>query len=261
MNRRGNQPAASRRSIKENNHMRLARKLTLLAMAAMSLAALAAPQASAQEPLTHNQTPELQARVEPPATNGALCPAVAPSPAPVPGPLATSGGCRVHASGANIVLRMHTFGIESTDSTCNTEFDARLDGSGEGYLTHAELTQGTQGTCTRRPCSFEGPNTEGRAWSTYMRENAATPHETITVLFCLWNLSTMTDYHCEVSIPFTETEGGVSTNHRYNFVANDLPCHGNPNPRGEITGTWNTEMVLGTNQENESEQQIEVNHI
>ena len=239
--------------------MRLARKLTLLVMAAMSVAALVAPQAFAQEPLVHNQNPELEARVEP---GGTLCPPVTPSPAPVPGPTATAGGCRVHARGLNIVLVAHIFGFESVDSTCDTEFDARLDGSAEGYLTHAEITQGTQGTCTRRPCGSTSPGVEGRAWSGFGRERGAvTPREGITVLFCLWGLENQTNTHCEVTIPFTETEGGVATNHRYHFIANDTPCHGTAGFRGELTGEWNTEMVSEINGEMQDEQRVEVNHV
>ena len=237
--------------------MRYAHTLVLLVMAALSIAALIAPQALAQEPLQHNQSPDLQARVEP---GGTLCPVVTPTPVPTTPPVNTSGGCRIHARGLNILLEAHIFGFETVDSTCDTEFDARLDSSAEGYLTHAELTQGTQGTCTRRPCGTTSPGVEGRPWSAYGRENGA-EFETITVLFCLWGIDNQTNTHCEVSIPFAEFEGGVPTNHRYQIVAFDQECHGVAGFRGELTGVWNTEMVTGTNGESQTEQQVEINHL
>lgn len=238
--------------------MQLARKLTLLVMAAMSLAALAAPQALAQEPEAHDQTPNLEGRVEP---GGTLCPPVTPSPAPAPGPTTTTGGCRVHIGGRNTVIVGHIFAMEFTDTTCDIEFDARLDGSVEGYLTHVEMTQGTLGTCTRRPCG-SSPTMEGRAWSTYAHEELNPPKEVLTLLFCVWGTADMTNTHCEVDIPFTETEGGVPTNHRYHFTPNDAACDGVAGFRGELTGEWKTEMVTAPlNGEGQSEQQIEINHV
>ena len=235
------------------------RKLTLLVMAVVSVAALVAPPAFAQEPLIHNQNPELEARAEP---GGILCPAVTPSPAPSPAPTTTAGGCRVHVAGRNIVLFQHVFGFEFLDSTCDTEFDARLDSSAEGYLTHAELTQGTQGVCTKRPCGSTAPTPESRAWSVYASEVAA-GQETVTILFCLWETDDTENIHCEVTLPFTEREGGVPVNHRYHVIASpEVGCHGSvPGFGPELTGEWNAEMVLGTNGESQSEQHVEVNHV
>lgn len=246
--------------------MSFARKLVLLAMAAIAVTAMAAPSAFAQnEPLAHNQTPKLEVRAEPAAT---LCPAVTPSPAPNPAPGVTGGGCRVHASGPNIVLLQHVFGAESVASTCNVEFDARLDAQAEGYLTHSELTQGTQGTCTRRPCGLGLAGTpEGRAFSAYGRE-VGPGSEQVTALFCVENLDGSTDTHCEVDIPFTEP-----TNHRYRFLtppqnpagqpanSGGAPGHGPAGFRCELAGQFDTEAVLGTTGENQAEQQVEVNHV
>ena len=79
---------------------------------------------------------------------------------------------------------------------------------------------------------------------------------------CFWGISDTTNTHCELNIPFTETEAGTPSNHRYHFVTNDTPCNGIAGFRGELTGEWNTEMVLAPlNGENQSEQHIEINHV
>lgn len=229
--------------------MTIAYKLAVLAVLAI---AATAPGAFAQtEPLVHNQTPELTVTAEP---TGVPCPAVTPSPAPNPGPMTTAGGCRIHVTGNSILLTVHVFGIESTDATCSTELDGRIDASGEGYVTHVELVQAPQGSCTRRPCGASTQTPEGRAWSAYGRETAPGVRA-VTVLYCLWPLNGTTTTHCEITIPFAEP-----TNHRIQGVANDTPCHGFTGFRGEHTGTWNIESTLGTTGEGQLEQHVEINH-
>lgn len=236
--------------------MRISTKLLLLATMAIAAIAMATAPALAQEPLVHPQPDGgLTATFEP---GGVPCPNVAPSPAPPLSPTATAGGCRIHASGANIVLVAHVFGIESVDGTCNIEFDARLDGQVEGYLTHMEMTQGSQGTCTRRPCGAAEPHppSEGRAWSAFGRETAV-GQRALTFLMCLWVRGDPTpqSVHCEFSIPFSEP-----ANHRYMLTANNSACHGIGSPRWELTGTWNFESVPATNGEGQTEQHVEINH-
>lgn len=229
--------------------MHTIRKFALVATAAGIVMALAAPVASGQEPLSHTQSPDLTATAE---STGAPCPAVSPSPAPSPAPLSISGGCLIHGSGANIFLVAHVFGIESVDSTCNWEFNGRLDSSGEGYLSHVEMTQGTAGTCSRRPCG-SSMHPEGRAWSIYGRETIPGTRQ-LTLLFCTWQTGHMTNTHCEVSVPFTEP-----TNHRYTITANDSACHGVAGSRGELSGTWNLETALNLGFEG-FPQHVEINH-
>lgn len=232
--------------------MRLTLRSTVLAVVVVATA-LTAPSAVAQnEPLAHNQSPGTVATVEP---GGTPCPAVTPSPAPAPGPTSTAGGCRVHFSGPNIVLVAHVFGIESVDSTCNWEFDVRFDSVGEGFFAHLELNQGTQGTCTRRPCGSSA-SIEGRASSLQVLSWFFPPQVRILVfLLCLENHGGGSPpTHCEVSATLTEP-----TNHRYRIGTNDSACHGVAGFRGEFTGTWNTETTLGTTGEAQAEQQVELN--
>jgi hypothetical protein len=241
--------------------MSFARKLALPAMAAIAMTAVVAPSALAQEPLAHSQSGDLQLRTEP---SGALCPAVTPSPAPNPGPVSTTGGCVVHIAATNLVLLAHVFGIEATDMTCNFESDARLDASAEGYLTHAELTQGSLGTCTRRPCGAQF-GSEGRAWSTHGREDPLSIGDggILTFLFCMWETTDTTNTHSEVSITFFE-----SSYHRSRFTTpssqggtGGAACHGVAGFRGELVGTLDTETFIGTTQEASPEQQVEINHL
>lgn len=241
--------------------MSFVRKLTLLATAAIVATAVAAPSALGQEPLAHLQSPDLQVRTEP---SSILCPLVLPSPAPTPGPISTTGGCVVHIAAPNLVLLAHVFGIESVDMTCNFETDARLDGSAEGYLTHVELTQGTLGTCTRRPCGADF-SPEGRAWSAYGFEDPLSIGDggILRVLLCLWRTDNTTNTHCEIPLSFYE-----SSNHRYRFTTSSqqggsggTACHGVAGFRGELVGTFNTETFPATTQEGSQEHHIEVNHL
>lgn len=244
--------------------MRIARKLTLLAMLALAVTGLAAPSAFAQqtEPITHNQTPLLIANQEVHGGPDATCPAVTPSPPPANPPTTAAGGCRIHVSGSNIELYAHLSagGPEVLVSTCDVEFDARLDAAGEGFITHQEFTQGGQGTCTRRPCGQTAPGGEGRIWPIFLRETEPAPTERGTALFCTWGLSDMTNSHCEVVLPAAET-----TPHNYRFTAIDVVGHGATFPRcelGSVTtpAVLETEAALQTSGEGLAEQRVEIRH-
>jgi hypothetical protein len=242
--------------------MRTARKLMLLATMAIAAMALAAPSAFAQnEPLAHDQDPDVRVFQEVAGTDPA-CPAVTPATPPVSGTFATAGGCRIHASGPNIVLRAHVFGIESIDSTCNVEFDLRIDAAGEGYLAHHEFTQGTQGVCERRACDQTEAvipptgQSEGRPWRFFGNE-VGPGNEEITALFCIQERSEVggARTHCEVSLALTNP-----TLHRPRVTAADDACHGVAGFRGEVTGVFNVEATPGTTGENQAEQQVEILH-
>ncbi|HYI99553.1 MAG TPA: hypothetical protein VEX36_07760 [Thermoleophilaceae bacterium] len=241
--------------------MRIARKLTLLAMLAIAATALAAPSAFAQtEPELHNQTPRLLAAQEVHAGADIACPAVTPTPPPNPGPLVTAGGCRQHYSALNVVLSAHLSagGTEVVVSTCNVEFDIRIDAAAEGYIAHQEFTQGTEGTCTRRACGqVTPPTSEGRAYTIYGQETEVAgqgPREAMVALFCTEDLVNPVASHCEVTVPFTQT-----ATHRYQFLANDVSGHGTAFPHCELTGTFSQE-TLGTTGEGQTEQNVEIRH-
>ena len=243
--------------------MRLARKLTLLAVMAIAAMAVAAPSAFAQtEPLAHDQdTGGVIVNQEP---AGTACPAVTPvAPPATPEVFAAAGGCRVHISGTAIVLTAHVFGIESTDSTCNVEMDMRVDSGGEGWLSHLEFTQGATGTCTRRACHQTEAGTppptgqsEGRPWGFYGDETGPGT-EVIRALFCVEPRGNPNGAltHCDITLPLTQTAV-----HRYRVIGTDTPCSGTAGFRGEITGTLAVEAALGTTGEGQAEQNVEIAH-
>jgi hypothetical protein len=244
--------------------MRIARKLTLLAILAIAATALAAPSAFAQtEPLAHNQTPLLIVQQEVHGAADANCPLVTPSPPPNPGPLVTAGGCRTHVSAPNVEIIAHVSsgGPEVIINVCNMEMDLRVDAAGEGYLSHQEFTQGTTGTCTRKACGQPAPPTgEGRAYSLFLREVEPAPTERLTMLFCVELLDGTNASHCEVTVPVTEP-----TPHAYAFPVADASGHGAIFPHCEFGNAaspdvFATEAALGTTGEGQAEQEIEIRH-
>jgi hypothetical protein len=260
---RGYIPAADRcRPIKEK-HMRLARKLALLAMLATAATALAAPSAFAQtEPELHTSLSRLVVIQEVHAATDAACTAVMPTPPPAPSPVVTSGGCRLHVSAPAVVITAHLSagGAEVVTSTCDVEFDVRLDMSGEGWISHQELTQGATGTCNRQVCGQPTPPTgEGRAWTIYFQESEVAgvgPRENAVILFCTAPFSDpVAANHCEVTIPIAET-----TLHRYRFTATDASGHGTAFPHCEWNGTFDQEAAIGMTGEGQLEQNIEIRH-
>ena len=243
--------------------MRTARRFTLLVMLAIAATALTARSAFAQvgEPELHNQTPRVLAAQEVHAANDIVCPAVTPTPPPALSPTVTAGGCRLHFSAPNVVLTAHLSagGTEVTVSSCNWEFDMRLDSAGEGWISHQELTQGTQGTCARRVCGqLTPPTSEGRAWTVYMQETEVAgqgPSESVVIHTCTEALDGTGASHCELTIPVSQP-----ATHRYRLTANDASAHGAVFPHCERTGTFDSEAVLGTTGEGQLEQNVEIRH-
>jgi hypothetical protein len=241
--------------------MRIARKLTLLAMLAVAATALAAPPAFAQvEPELHTSVSRLIATHEIHAAMDTACPAVMPTPTPVLSPVVTSGGCRQHYTASNVALTSHLSagGVEVAVSTCNLEFDMRIDTAVEGWISHQELT-GPPNLCTRKACAQAAPPTsEGRAWTVYLQESEVPgvgPVERMVVLLCTEDLASPGPSHCEVTIPMSQ-----AAPHRYRFTAADVSGHGTAFPHCELTGTFDQEAVLQNTGENQLEQNVEIRH-
>jgi len=243
--------------------MSAACKLSQSALLAFTVAAVAAPFAPAQvgEPMLHNQAPRLVVAQEAHAANDVACPAVTPSPPPNPGPTITVGGCRSHYSAANVVQASHLTagGTEVVVSACDWEFDLRLDSAAEGYIAHQELTQGTQGTCTRKACGqVTPPTSEGRAWTLYLQETEVAgqgPREGVRINLCTEPIDPGTGSHCVFNMPVSQT-----STHRYGWTATDVPGEGTFFPHCELTGTFDQEAALGTTGEGQLEQNIEIRH-
>jgi hypothetical protein len=247
--------------------MRIARKLTLLAMLAIAAAALTAPSAFAQtstEPELHHSAPRVVVQSEVYAGGADInCPLVTPSPPASPPalpPLTAGGGCRTHvASAGTVTLSNHdAVGVEAVISGCTMEFDMRIDPAGEGYVTHQELTGGAG--CTRKACGqVTPPISEGRIWSFWMQESeiAGNPaRERVTFLFCLEPVGGGGASHCEFSVPMSQP-----TVHRYRFTASDAAGHVPAgSPRCEWDGIFDVEATPGTTGENLAEQNVEIRH-
>lgn len=243
--------------------MRITRKLALLIVLVTAAAAFAASPAVAQtEPLAHNQTPMVIAQQEVHGATDLNCATVTPSPPPVPSPTDTAGGCRVHvASNGPVAFQIHLSagGTEAVISNCAIEFDMRIDAAGEGYMSHQELT-GPE--CHMRACAQATPPTdEGRAWSFFMREVEPAPSEKVTMLLCTEPTDMAGPRHCEVALPLTEP-----TPHNYRFTADNASGHGTSFPHCEL-GTalfpftqFETEALLQTTGEGQTEQRIEIRH-
>ena len=140
--------------------MRFARKLVLLAVMAAAITALAAPSASATEPITIVNE-----------AGTANCPAVNKNPA---NDHDITGGCLTHAEG-ELTVFFHIFGIESTEFTCRVEFEMRIGGNGEGYITSQTITpHPNDAGCdnnTLEPCNeAEHPTATEFPWHFTMEE-------------------------------------------------------------------------------------------
>lgn len=238
--------------------MYLIHKSMLLAMLALAATALTASSALAQtEPLLHNQSPQMIAQVEVHGAPDTPCPAVVPTPPVAVSPTVTSGGCRMHFASSGLVsLSAHLTagGLEVTIGTCNVEFDVRLDAAAEGWITHQEFTGDS--SCTRQACGQTTPPTgEGRAYSFFMREVEPEPSELGTGLFCTEPIGQTNPTHCEVTLP-----ASAPVRHQARLEAVDASGHGASFPRCEMTGTFDSEVALGTTGEGQLEQKVEVRH-
>lgn len=241
--------------------MRMARKLSLLAVLILAATALASPSAFAvdTEPELHNQTPRLLVQQEVHAASDVACPAALPSPPPTPSPTVTSGGCRLHlASNGPVALSNHwpVGGVEILAGSCNMEFDVRVDSAGEGWVTHQELTAGSPNPgCGLRACGQVDPATsEGRAFSFYMRETEPAPRELATFLMCFDNGGTPA--HCEYTLQVSQP-----TVHRYAVTAIDIAPHGGWTPPcPEWNGSLLTEAGGALSGEAQAYQNVEIRH-
>jgi hypothetical protein len=243
-----------------DQHMCFIRNMRLLMLMAIAAIAVAAPSAFAQtEPLVHNQAPRLIVQQEVHGATDANCPDVVPATPPIMSPMVTSGGCRLHVSGMDIIFTYHQVGgTEVVAATCDLEFDLRLDASGEGWITHQEFTGPTCVDGGRRwACGQQAPPTdEGRAWSAYLHESELAPRERLTAMLCtVPNPPQFTPQHCEIRIPVTEP-----TPHRYRFTMADASGHGGTFPHCELDGTLDVEAVLQTTGELQAEQRVEIRH-
>jgi hypothetical protein len=117
----------------------------------------------------------------------------------------TIGGCVIHGSG-EFALLDHLFGMESTFTNCNFDFEARIDEAGEGYVYSATFSSDSTHQCTRSSC--------GLPWRIHAEEDNSS--EILTFEFCMRPTSG-SDFRCLVNVPIA----GFG-DHDYALVFNDL---------------------------------------
>ena len=174
--------------------MRFARKLMLLAVAAVAALAMMAPVASASTPIEVTNASSVH------------CPAVAAG--------GGSGGCYIHAEG-EATLFFHIFGIESTEATCHVEFEGRLNETGVGFITSYVSTNGGHGNTN---CATVSPACAGSLpWPGAAEEDAGN-QTTAHFDVCIDPVESGT---CEGEFITDVTESGTEPE-RQHFQADDL---------------------------------------
>lgn len=173
---------------------------------------------------------------------GNPCPAITPNDSrEFPLESTISGGCSEHIvnTEGGVILTAHIFGIESTDSQCNTEYTLRVGGNGEGYFTDIELT-GIN--CTRRACGTADGAPEG--WEIHMEETSSSSAR-LERHFCIENYDGNGRTTCHYFAPLREDP---IASHRYelgtansNEARTEIGCEGFTGYRGEVSGHWKTE--------------------
>lgn len=204
-------------------------RTTLLALTAVAAIAVASPMASAMtiEPrYDDDETP---------------CSSVSLSGTDV------DGGCLLHAtSEGGVAVKNHTFGVEATIATCSSEFHARIDEAGEGYVLEQVLTNPPGLTCTAQACKSSG---EQQPWPMHVLD-AGGGEEALGMTVCLEPLGGGTDATCELDLPFYETED----ENVYEVGGEEVAAHGGGGFNCEVEGHWNTEV--GATHDGEEEEEI-----
>jgi hypothetical protein len=214
--------------------MRFARRLFVLAVAAVAAMAFASP-ALAQT--------EVEVSTEPGAEH---CPAVTMAGEGH----GISGGCLMHATSVGQVV---FFNGGSPIMACSSEFEARVDEFGHGYI-YDQVFTGPQ--CIIEPCTEDPPtDNEQEEWEFQIDEpnGSSAESERLTFAFCISPVGDMaTKVRCELEIGTTDLD-----DHDYRFAtsqgATGTACHP-PNPFS-LRGVWDLEY--GDDHEGEV---VEIHH-
>jgi len=149
-----------------------------------------------------------------------------------------TGGCPVHISSEQETqIVVGTAGGPILISTCEDEFEAAIDGSGEGYMYAISIT-GHQApeACTRTACDEAAPGHDTIPWPIHIRENP----DVINISFCRRNSTSSegtSGTPCTWSIPWTQISGP----HRLSFNAESgTPCLNLPAGAVTYFGHWHT---------------------
>jgi hypothetical protein len=156
------------------------------------------------------------------------------------------GGCLFHlASEAPIQFRKHVFGVETSVTSCSTEFAGRYSEAGDGYLLEQVLTGSG---CQRRAC--RPGDIEAGPWPVHVH---AGPPMVAEVTLCVEALVGGSDEICEIDIPLQP----YSNQHRQEYGSTtEIPGHGTSGFHCELVGHWNSET--GGTHDGAAEQEIAV---
>lgn len=166
------------------------------------------------------------------------------------------GGCLIHATSEwTVELRKHVFGIESTITSCNHEFHARLNEDGTGYVIESNLTGAG---CARQACKDQGVFIipwSASAYEGLPSSGVGEGSEYLTVGMCYEPVGGGTDEMCELDIPYqTDASHRGELGHVF-----EMPSHGFTSSRCEIVGHWNTEA--GSYHQGDFEEEAPVAHL
>jgi len=220
--------------------MRLARKLFLIAAAAIAMIAFAAPAANAVE---------VSEEADPPHH----CPEVDATNAHV-----VSGGCVVDAETGDATpatLRQHaTMGGEAIFSICANTFTAALHESGDGFIYNQHLENVPPvNACGITACDEAAPSHAQIPWpATLMEFGGATALQTT---FCIRPLTVGEGgafTTCTIYVPYAENPDHVYTFTTLPFGAHETPpwsSRCSQNAQVSLSGQW---TIHGTS--------LEINH-
>jgi hypothetical protein len=199
--------------------MRIASKLFLLTAMALSAFAMTAGSAVAQE------TP-IEVRDEDDVGNPFCGTTIAT-------------GCPVHAAGSSTLFQ-HVFGAESQVSSCTDEFQGVVLRNGSGHIhTYRNNHATAPAVCTRVPCATAAE----REWRITNAGETGPNRGHFNIRFCL-RTETGSDTHCPIEVRVASN----ANNHVTEFFANDAGGDIAFGIRCEVTGDWNIERSIATNE-------------
>ena len=178
-------------------------------------------------------------------SSGAPCPAVSLSGTDV------NGGCVIHATSESAVtLKKHVFGIESTITTCDIEFHARLDDDASGYMFEQQITGAG---CTREACAESAG--ESTPWAFTGAEGSALEGDKfLATSLCVETLGGGADETCEIDLPLDSPAHFIELGH-----VTEMSAHGLSGFRCELVGHWTTET--GGTHDGANEEAVELDGV
>jgi hypothetical protein len=171
-----------------------------------------------------------------------------------------SGGCWLHATSVGSIVLLQN---ETPLTSCGSEFEARVDEWGHGYIYDQQLTEPPTPpiTCGAEPCTEDGGSLPGdqQEEGEFQADEPNGPSQEevrLTTVFCISPIGQMANkIRCELEIDVVDLDI-----HTYRFATAPLPggthCHA---PAGAISvaGAWDLEVG---GEEHPDAEAIEIHH-